>query len=467
MKALIHCISISRVLAAAAATGGSLGVASGQAFSPETVPPTAGGPVMSRITSTATGILASPADFSSFARKGLSGPWSVSDAPSQALPNVSPFFGPDVVMKTIDGTILVSPKNRGIWRSTNDGASFSKSTGTGIWDGWFSSFEFGAVGFAKANNQLYAWTDHDEGNISNGHSGAWAALGSAGVLRSTDGGATWIQASNGLPFWSSDRLFGQTREQNKAFGGGGTLLLTFTNFNRLFRSVGTGVWQEVPERGGLPNFATANRWVEVNGFEMLGNAGTLAFVSYGGGIYRSTATGANAGTGFVRIAATGLPRWPEFTAWANTAEGLFVAVSPVPSVGDPDNFVDGQDPIPPAPVYPLYLSNDGGATFRPFGTGLDGARVTGITMLQDRVYVTTSNLGMMSAAICRADIAGGNQVAVPDNLLTADDVIVYLSRFFAGDARADIAGPNQSVGSDGQLGADDVVLFLSRFFAGC
>jgi hypothetical protein len=32
---------------------------------------------------------------------------------------------------------------------------------------------------------------------------------------------------------------------------------------------------------------------------------------------------------------------------------------------------------------------------------------------------------------------------------------------------SDVAGPGQSPGSDGQLTADDIIVFLNRFFAGC
>jgi hypothetical protein len=52
--------------------------------------------------------------------------------------------------------------------------------------------------------------------------------------------------------------------------------------------------------------------------------------------------------------------------------------------------------------------------------------------------------------------------------LTADDIIVFLNRFFAGDLASDVSGPGQNTTAiDGELTADDIIVFLNRFFAGC
>lgn len=66
-----------------------------------------------------------------------------------------------------------------------------------------------------------------------------------------------------------------------------------------------------------------------------------------------------------------------------------------------------------------------------------------------------------------SDIAGPGQSVGFDGELTADDIIVYLNGFFAGDPVADVAGPGQSTELDGDLTADDIIVFLNRFFAGC
>lgn len=72
------------------------------------------------------------------------------------------------------------------------------------------------------------------------------------------------------------------------------------------------------------------------------------------------------------------------------------------------------------------------------------------------------------ALVCGlSDVAGANQSIGSDGLLTADDIIVFLSWFFAADARANIAGPNQSDVPDNAFTADDIILFLGRYFNGC
>ncbi|MCU0688363.1 MAG: hypothetical protein MUE97_01275 [Phycisphaerales bacterium] len=68
---------------------------------------------------------------------------------------------------------------------------------------------------------------------------------------------------------------------------------------------------------------------------------------------------------------------------------------------------------------------------------------------------------------CVADIAGPNQQSNPDGVTTADDIIVFLGRYFANDPRANIAGPNQSTIPDNTLTADDIIVFLGAYFAGC
>jgi hypothetical protein len=68
---------------------------------------------------------------------------------------------------------------------------------------------------------------------------------------------------------------------------------------------------------------------------------------------------------------------------------------------------------------------------------------------------------------CNADVAGPGQSVGPDGDLTADDIIVFLNYFFAGNLRADVAGPGQSTVVDGALTADDIIVFLNGFFAGC
>ena len=54
-----------------------------------------------------------------------------------------------------------------------------------------------------------------------------------------------------------------------------------------------------------------------------------------------------------------------------------------------------------------------------------------------------------------------------DSQLTADDVIAFLSGFFAQQPISDVARLGGAIGPDGLWTADDVMAFLSAFFAGC
>ncbi|MGH7131953.1 MAG: GC-type dockerin domain-anchored protein [Phycisphaerales bacterium] len=67
-----------------------------------------------------------------------------------------------------------------------------------------------------------------------------------------------------------------------------------------------------------------------------------------------------------------------------------------------------------------------------------------------------------------ADVAIVGGGAGFDGQLTADDVILFLSAFFAGNANiADVASLGGATTPDGELTVDDIVAFLSAFFGGC
>ena len=67
-----------------------------------------------------------------------------------------------------------------------------------------------------------------------------------------------------------------------------------------------------------------------------------------------------------------------------------------------------------------------------------------------------------------ADVAQLGGSPGPDGQNTADDIIVFLDAFFAGNAAiADIAILGGAPGSDGLLTADDIIFFLGQFFSPC
>ncbi|MFN7374006.1 MAG: GC-type dockerin domain-anchored protein [bacterium] len=94
-------------------------------------------------------------------------------------------------------------------------------------------------------------------------------------------------------------------------------------------------------------------------------------------------------------------------------------------------------------------------------------------VLAGRSSTTSQNMDFIVAkfggttACGLSDVAGSGQSIGANGDLTADDIIVYLNWFFAGDTRADVAGAGQSSTPDSQFTADDIIVFLNRFFAGC
>lgn len=70
--------------------------------------------------------------------------------------------------------------------------------------------------------------------------------------------------------------------------------------------------------------------------------------------------------------------------------------------------------------------------------------------------------------VCAADIVSAGGAAGKDGQATVDDLIAYLSAFFAGDlATADKASLGGTHVADGLITVDDIVVYLSLFFTGC
>jgi 3',5'-cyclic AMP phosphodiesterase CpdA len=105
----------------------------------------------------------------------------------------------------------------------------------------------------------------------------------------------------------------------------------------------------------------------------------------------------------------------------------------------------------------------------PVNAGDASYTVTGSELrpYNDRVVLEGPASDLRAVGCGPSDVAGAGQTLGGDGLLSADDIIVFVNWFFAGDNRADIAGPGQTAGADGQFTADDLIVFVSRFFAGC
>ena len=126
---------------------------------------------------------------------------------------------------------------------------------------------------------------------------------------------------------------------------------------------------------------------------------------------------------------------------------------------------NGRDGDLPAGTYYVVVT-----TFLPtfYADYFDVAPPTNRTAVGDRVLALRTNFAPIGACPNPSNIAGPGQSTTPDEELTADDIIVFLNRFFAGDLLSDISGPGQNTEEiDGELTADDIIVFLNRFFAGC
>ncbi|MFN9064488.1 MAG: GC-type dockerin domain-anchored protein, partial [bacterium] len=86
----------------------------------------------------------------------------------------------------------------------------------------------------------------------------------------------------------------------------------------------------------------------------------------------------------------------------------------------------------------------------------------------DRVVNVRTNLPG-NACPNPSNVSGpGQNTTAIDEELTADDIIVFLNRFFANDLLSNVSGPGQNTTAlDNELTADDIIVFLNRFFAGC
>ena len=151
---------------------------------------------------------------------------------------------------------------------------------------------------------------------------------------------------------------------------------------------------------------------------------------------------------------------------------------------------NGTTPRFVAPLFSLGLFSDPDYRLRPGSAMIDSARnlnypaassttdAAGFPRFSNDANVADTGSGAapfidrgameFQGASCRADVAALGGSRLPDGALTPDDVVLFLSSFFAGDLTiCDIAILGGSPGSDGALTPDDLVLFLSTFFAGC
>ncbi len=159
--------------------------------------------------------------------------------------------------------------------------------------------------------------------------------------------------------------------------------------------------------------------------------------------------------------------------------GGALAIADLDMDGDNDIAVVNQDSSTLA-----LLGNNGAGGFavvQPLTQVGAGAGHLSLGMLDGNVsldaVVTNRDAGTVSVvmnlstppvvACGPADVGGTGASAGFDGLLNNNDFIVYIDRFFAGNASADIGTTGGVPGADGQFDNNDFIVFIDWFFAGC
>jgi len=268
---------------------------------------------------------------------------------TNTLPNSDSHFGlvsgrttAIAVAQHTPGLIYIGTADGGVWKSTNDGASWMPLTDRQ------QSLSIGSLALDPADptdNTLYAGTGEANYVFPNGFNGD--SYFGIGVLKTTDGGATWVLVGPGLPNFTP---YGATSVGIGVMVANGPGVWAGTTHG-LYQSTNSGTnWTQVAVNASFPNARVTDITVDgANVYVVLSEARTG--YSYAG-IYKST-TGGTAGS-FNPIM-TGLPT---ATAWDRSQVAmarsapltLYLAIAGTVG-GFSDNLLD------------IYKTIDGGATW--------------------------------------------------------------------------------------------------------
>lgn len=72
-----------------------------------------------------------------------------------------------------------------------------------------------------------------------------------------------------------------------------------------------------------------------------------------------------------------------------------------------------------------------------------------------------------SGSTCLADVDDGSSTGTPDDAVTIDDLLYYLTIFATGDIVADVDNGTGTATQDGAVTIDDLLYYFQRFQAGC
>ncbi len=165
------------------------------------------------------------------------------------------------------------------------------------------------------------------------------------------------------------------------------------------------------------------------------------------------------------------------SAFAVTSPSAGTVLHPGPatvswSVGNTNN-----PPISCASVSISLSIDDGGSFTIPLGTFPNTGSAS--VVLPDVVAtsrVRVDGVGEIFFAIspafeiaepCVADVDDGSGTGTPDNGVTIDDLVYYLTIFESGNGQADVDDGSGTGTPDGGVTIDDLIYYLTRFEAGC
>jgi hypothetical protein len=154
------------------------------------------------------------------------------------------------------------------------------------------------------------------------------------------------------------------------------------------------------------------------------------------------------------------------------AGGQFTTAGGVPASNIARYFLGNPPPSIQWQPVALATTPSGTAAFSVVASAAGGSGVLYYQWLKNGAFIST--ITNPSAATPTLFLSGvqasdlGTYSCVVTNtcgLTLSNTAVLSFVRPTCGPS--DVAGPGQSPGSDGQLTADDIIVFLNRFFAGC
>lgn len=330
----------------------------------------------------------------------------------------------------VNGTNVFAATDGGIFRSTNDGASWTPASnglagqfisslannGTALFAGSYGASQLAGAGVFRSTDNGANWTPANTGlssqnilSLGTNGSTVFAGVIAGGAFRSTDNGATWVAASNGL---GTQQVFAFAAIGNTVFAG--------TLTGGVFRSTDNGAnWTAVNTGLVFPSIST----LAVNGTTLF--AGTN-----GAGIFRSTDNGANwtavnNGLGIQAVSALlvngttlyagslsgGVYRTTDNGAtWAVAGNGL--GLQPISALAARGTSLLA------GTIIGVFRSTDNGANWAPSNTNLSGQNILSLAVNGSNLFAGTVN------GVFRTTNNGANWTPVNNGL--GDPVILSL-----------------------------------------